>query len=105
MPLNATSRAPKPHEPIRLTRSPRGCTGHKNLIRPRSVPLWLCAIYLNDAVAAALGVAWIGGRVLYFLGYREAVVKRLPGFFVQLAACLLLFIGAIAGIIMHSPNG
>lgn len=66
------------------------------------VPLWLCAIYLNDAAAAALGLVWIGGRVLYFIGYTKAVEGRLPGFFVQSTACLLLFIGAIAGIVMHS---
>ncbi|HLZ06713.1 MAG TPA: MAPEG family protein [Bradyrhizobium sp.] len=65
-------------------------------------PLWLCAIYFNDAVAAAFGLVWIGGRVLYFIGYSKAVEKRLPGFFVQSTACLLLFIGAIAGIVMHA---
>jgi len=65
------------------------------------VPLWLCAIYLNDIVAALLGLLWIGGRVAYYLGYREAVEKRLPGFFIQSTACFLLFIGAIAGIVRH----
>jgi hypothetical protein len=25
------------------------------------VPLWLCAIYLNDIAAAVLGLVWIGG--------------------------------------------
>jgi glutathione S-transferase len=65
-------------------------------------PLWLCAIYLSDTAAAALGFVWIGGRVLYFVGYSKAVEKRLPGFFVQSSACLLLLIGAIAGIVMHS---
>jgi glutathione S-transferase len=63
-------------------------------------PLWICAIYLNDIAAAALGLVWIGGRVWYFVGYSEAVEKRLPGFFVQSSACLLLFIGAIAGIVI-----
>src|SRR5690242_6234431 len=43
------------------------------------VPLWLCAIYLNDAGAAALGLVWIVGRILYFRGYSQAVAKRLPG--------------------------
>jgi glutathione S-transferase len=65
------------------------------------VPLWLCAIYLNDIAAAALGLVWIGGRALYFVGYRKAVEKRLPGFFIQSTVCLLLFIGAIIGIVMH----
>lgn len=69
------------------------------------VPLWLCAIYLNDLVATALGLVWIGGRVLYFLGYRRAVEKRLPGFLILVTACLLLFIGAIAGIVMQWSGG
>ena len=65
------------------------------------VPLWLCAIYLNDIIAAALGVVWIGGRVLYFTGYSKAVQKRLPGFFVQSAACTLLFIAALVGVVLR----
>jgi glutathione S-transferase len=69
------------------------------------VPLWLCAIYLNDMAAAALGLVWIAGRILYYVGYREAVEKRLPGFFVQSTACFLLFIGAAAGIVMHLARG
>ena len=69
------------------------------------VPLWLCAIYLNDIAAAVLGLVWIGGRVLYFAGYSKAVEKRLPGFFIQMTACILLFIGAIVGIVMHRSVG
>jgi glutathione S-transferase len=69
------------------------------------VPLWLCAIYLNDIAAAVLGLVWIGGRVLYFAGYSKAVEKRLPGFFIQMTACILLFIGAIVGIVMHRSAG
>jgi len=69
------------------------------------VPLWLCAIYLSDITAAALGLVWIGGRVLYFTGYSKAVPKRLPGFFIQSTACALLFIGALAGIVMHWSGG
>jgi glutathione S-transferase len=64
-------------------------------------PLWLCAVYLNDAAAAAVGLIWIGGRIWYFVGYSRAVEKRLPGFFIQSSACLLLFVGAVAGLVMH----
>jgi glutathione S-transferase len=64
-------------------------------------PLWLCAIYLNDIAAAALGLVWIGGRVLYFIGYSTAVEQRLPGFFIQSMACALLFLGALAGIVVQ----
>ena len=65
------------------------------------VPLWLCAIYLSDVTAAVLGLVWIVGRAIYFAGYSQAVEKRLPGFFIQAVACLLLFIGAAAGVVMH----
>ncbi len=69
------------------------------------VPLWLCAITLSDVGAAVLGLVWIAGRVAYFVGYREAVPKRLPGFFIQSTACLLLFIGAAVGIVMRLVGG
>jgi glutathione S-transferase len=69
------------------------------------VPLWLCAIYLDDAIAALLGLVWIVGRILYFTGYRQAVEKRLPGFLIQVTACLLLFIGAAVGIVRHLTHG
>jgi glutathione S-transferase len=65
------------------------------------VPLWLCAIYLSDLGAALLGLVWIAGRVWYFVGYSKAVAKRLPGFFIQATACLLLFIGAAAGVVIR----
>ena len=69
------------------------------------VTLWLCAVYLNDLAAAALGVAWIAGRALYWIGYSQAVEKRLPGFLVQALACILLFVGAVAGVVMHWAGG
>lgn len=69
------------------------------------VPLWLCAIYLSDAGAAALGVVWIVGRVVYYLGYRQAAEKRVPGFFIQGLACIALFIGAAWGVIAHLARG
>jgi glutathione S-transferase len=69
------------------------------------VPLWLCAVYLSDVGAAALGVVWIVGRVLYFVGYSRAVEKRLPGFFIQSTACLLLFVGAAVGVVMRWAGG
>ena len=69
------------------------------------VPLWLCAIYLSDVGAAVLGLVWIAGRILYYVGYREAVAKRLHGFFIQGSACLLLFIGAAVGIGMRIASG
>jgi glutathione S-transferase len=69
------------------------------------LPLWLCAIYLNDIAAAMLGLVWIGGRVVYFTGYIKAVEQRLPGFFIQSAACALLFVGAVVGIVLRGTSG
>lgn len=63
------------------------------------VPLWLCAIYFSDVAAALLGIIWLVGRVWYFAGYTRAVEGRLPGFFIQTTACLLLFLGAATGAI------
>jgi glutathione S-transferase len=64
-------------------------------------PLWICALYYRDDVAAALGLAWVVGRVLYYVGYRQAVEKRFPGFIIQALACFLLFIAAAAGVAMR----
>jgi glutathione S-transferase len=82
--------------------------GHVNMLEWMPsflVPLWLCAIYLNDVAAAVLGLVWIAGRAWYFAGYSEAVEKRLPGFFVQSTVCLLLFFGAATGIVMRLTSG
>jgi len=68
-------------------------------------PLWLCALYLSDAGAAALGLVWIGARVVYFLGYRRKVEGRLPGFFIQSSVCMLLFLGAAYGVVRHAIGG
>jgi len=65
------------------------------------LPLWLCAFYFSDGGAAILGLLWILGRVFYFVGYSKAVEKRLPGFFIQSSACFLLFVGAVAGVVLH----
>lgn len=65
------------------------------------IPLWLTAMYLSDVAAAALGLVWIAGRVWYFAGYRKAGAKRLPGFFVQSFACIMLFVGSLIGIGMY----
>lgn len=67
--------------------------------------LWLCAVWFSDLAAAALGLAWIGGRVLYYAGYSKAVEKRLPGFLIQAIACLLLLFGALAGLVMQWSGG
>ncbi len=61
--------------------------------------LWLFAIYVNDVAAAAIGLVWILGRVLYFRGYAAAAEKRGRGFGIQALAAGILLIGALGGIV------
>jgi glutathione S-transferase len=61
--------------------------------------LWLFAIYIGDAGAAALGLIWIIGRALYMTGYIRAAGKRGPGFGIQAAACIVLWLGALSAVI------
>jgi uncharacterized membrane protein YecN with MAPEG domain len=64
--------------------------------------LWLFAIYWNSTVAAILGLAWIVGRIIYFLGYVAAPTKRFPGFFIQSLAVFALLLGALGRIVYLS---
>ena len=61
--------------------------------------LWLFALYVSDVWAAALGLVWIGGRILYMAGYSKAADKRGPGFGIQALATVVLWVGALAGIV------
>ena len=61
--------------------------------------LWLFAIYISDAIAAALGVVWIVGRILYMTGYAESAKKRGRGFAIQAGAAGILWLGATVMIL------
>ena len=67
--------------------------------------LWLFAIYIGDAAAAALGAVWIIGRILYWNGYRQAANKRSMGFAVQALVCFALWLGALGAIVWKITNG
>jgi glutathione S-transferase len=61
--------------------------------------LWLFAIYISDALAAALGVVWIAGRIVYMIAYQKAANKRGPGFAIQAGAAGILWLGATGAIL------
>jgi glutathione S-transferase len=67
--------------------------------------LWLFAIYISDPLAAALGVAWIAGRILYMIGYSEAAAKRSRGFAIQAGAAVILWVGALGAIVWRMFHG
>jgi glutathione S-transferase len=61
--------------------------------------LWLFAIYISDAIAAAIGVVWIAGRIAYLIGYSNAANKRGRGFGIQASATTVLWLGATLAIL------
>ena len=63
------------------------------------VSMWLFALYWNDRFAAAVGVVWIVGRVLYMTGYTRAAGARSTGFGIQALATGVLLFGALGKII------
>ncbi len=67
--------------------------------------LWLFAIYISDSVAAAIGLVWIVGRILYMTGYSRAVEKRGPGFAIQALAATVLWAGALGTIVWRLAHG
>ena len=64
------------------------------------VSLWLfAASWSSDLIAAAIGLVWILGRILYLTGYSRAAEARGPGFGIQALATAVLLFGALGKII------
>ncbi|MDA9528337.1 MULTISPECIES: MAPEG family protein [unclassified Bradyrhizobium] len=63
--------------------------------------LWLFAIYISDAIAAGIGVVWIIGRIVYFVGYSKAAAKRGMGFAIQSIAAMALWAGALGAVVLR----
>lgn len=60
--------------------------------------MWLFAIYWSVPWAAGLGILWILGRIIYFLGSVHAAKRRFPGFFIQSLAAMALLLGPLGRI-------
>ncbi|MEY9180228.1 putative membrane protein YecN with MAPEG domain [Bradyrhizobium sp. USDA 326] len=63
--------------------------------------LWLFAIYISDAIAAGIGVVWIIGRIVYFVGYSKAAAKRGMGFAIQSIAAVTLWAGTLGAVVLR----
>jgi uncharacterized membrane protein YecN with MAPEG domain len=80
----------------------RTIRAHANMLEwiPIFLPsMWLFAIYWSPTAAALLGLAWIIGRVIYFVGYISEPNKRFPGFFIQSTAAFILLLGTLGRIV------
>lgn len=64
------------------------------------VSLWLFALYWGDVTAAALGLVWILGRILYAVDYSQAADKRGRGFAIQALAAAILLFGALGKAVL-----
>ena len=67
--------------------------------------LWLFAVYISDPIAAAVGLVWIAGRILYMTGYSQAAEKRGRGFGIQALAAGILLFGALGAIVWRLIHG
>jgi glutathione S-transferase len=66
-------------------------------------PLWLCGMWLGGIWAAAGGLLWCAGRILYALAYYRDPTRRGPGFVIGMAACAALVGGSVLGLVLHTP--
>ena len=64
--------------------------------------LWMFAVYVSDMWAALLGLVFLGGRALYASSYFVDASKRAPGFFISIAATMVLLIGSVIGALFFN---
>ncbi len=75
---------------------------HQNTLEwlPLFLPsMWLAAFAFGDRLAAALGVLWIVGRILYMVGYASDPKRRSAGFLIQFLATFALIVAAAWGAV------
>ena len=75
-------------------RSQTNLTEHLVMFLPL---LWLCAAIHTDLLAAAIGILFPVGRTIYALRYPD---RHRPGFLIQFASEMGLFLAVIIGLIM-----
>ena len=65
--------------------------------------LWVHAAFNGDTGAAAMGLAWVAGRIWYALAYQKDPAKRGGGFSLALLAIAGLWAGGLWGVVKALP--
>ena len=61
--------------------------------------LWVYAAFIGDTGAAAMGLAWVSGRIWYALAYQKDPAKRGGGVSLALLAVAGLWAGGLWGVV------
>jgi glutathione S-transferase len=93
--------APAIDGPPEFERTVRVQTNTLEQLVPFLAALWLSAAAFHAWLAAAVGVVWLIGRVLYALAYWRDPAKRGTGFVVGSIATVALMILALIGIVQR----
>ena len=87
-----------PEEYVRYVRAHHNTLEHLVLFIPG---LWLFAFAFDPIYAAAIGIFWPIGRLMYALGYYEASDKRMLGLYISMPPIYVLVLGSLIGFILQ----
>jgi glutathione S-transferase len=62
--------------------------------------LWTFATFVSASWAAGLGLVFVIGRLVYFIGYTKAADKRGLGFGISGLPTMILMVGGLVGAVM-----
>ncbi len=62
--------------------------------------IYIFAVYVNAIAAAAIGLVFIIGRLVYFRAYLADPSRRPVGFFMTLLSNAVLMLGGLIGIVL-----
>lgn len=67
--------------------------------------LWTFATFVSIGWAAGLGLVFVVGRTLYFVGYAKAADKRGAGFIIGALPTMVLLVGGLIGAALSALRG
>jgi uncharacterized membrane protein YecN with MAPEG domain len=60
--------------------------------------LWISALFFDAYIAGIIGIIWLIGRIVYWIGYTANPTKRGPGAAITMLAVIALLICSILGL-------